>query len=63
MTSAFSHKEITHVFFNGLGLFWIAKPMLEQMGTRMFLPLYFGGTLFDDIVTYYPTLMEKHRFE
>ncbi|KAG6833771.1 hypothetical protein H0H87_001203 [Tephrocybe sp. NHM501043] len=45
ITAAFSHEDFGHILFNGFTFFFMAKPMLEVLGSRHFIFLYLGGGL------------------
>lgn len=43
MTSVFSHMDWSHILFNGFTFLFMAKPVLEILGSRRFILLYLGG--------------------
>jgi len=62
LTSCFSHEDLPHILFNGFTFFFMAKPVLQLLGSRQFVFLYLGGGLissFSSIV--YAKLAEKRN--
>lgn len=45
ITYMFTHVEFMHVLFNMLWLFWMGKILVEYIGTKKMLPIYFLGSL------------------
>jgi len=45
LKSCFSHQDLSHILFNGFTFFFMAKPMLQMLGSRQFIFLYLGGGL------------------
>lgn len=43
LTSCFSHMDTTHALFNGLTFYFMAPPVMQLLGSRHFLGLYFLG--------------------
>ncbi|TFK76117.1 rhomboid-domain-containing protein [Pluteus cervinus] len=43
LSSAFSHENLGHIFFNGFTFFFMARPVLSMLGSKAFLALYLGG--------------------
>lgn len=43
LTSCFSHMEATHALFNGLTFYFMAPSVMQLLGNRHFLALYFLG--------------------
>lgn len=46
ITSCFSHKSGGHIFFNALGLYFIAPACVSLVGPSAFLGLYLAGGIF-----------------
>jgi membrane associated rhomboid family serine protease len=51
LTSAFIHADIGHLFFNMLTLYFFGPPMLQILGPRGFIALYFGSLLAGSLLT------------
>lgn len=43
VTSCFSHKDISHILFNGFTFYFMARPVLHILGSGQFLILYLGS--------------------
>jgi membrane associated rhomboid family serine protease len=52
VTSAFVHADIGHLFFNMLTLYFFGPPMLQILGARGFMALYFGSLLAGSLLTF-----------
>jgi membrane associated rhomboid family serine protease len=51
VTSAFIHADIGHLFFNMVTLYFFGPPMLQILGPRGFVALYFGSLLAGSFLT------------
>ncbi|KAF8164933.1 hypothetical protein B0H34DRAFT_217393 [Crassisporium funariophilum] len=45
LTACFSHRDWAHILFNGFTFFFMAKPVLQLLGSRQFMFLYLGGLI------------------
>ncbi|KDR74534.1 hypothetical protein GALMADRAFT_250548 [Galerina marginata CBS 339.88] len=45
LASCFSHRDWSHILLNGFTFFFMAPPVLQMLGSRQFIFLYFGGGL------------------
>jgi membrane associated rhomboid family serine protease len=52
VTSMFTHKEIWHIAFNMLGLWWLGGPLEAALGRARYLALYFVSGLAGGALTY-----------
>ncbi|KAI3596780.1 serine protease family [Moniliophthora roreri] len=51
VTAMFSQKDLGHFFFNGFAFFFMARPVLQMLGSKSFLGLYFAGGLIATITS------------
>jgi membrane associated rhomboid family serine protease len=52
ITSMFTHKEIWHIAFNMLSLWWLGGPLEAALGRARYLALYFTSGLAGGALTY-----------
>ena len=52
LTAAFLHVDTAHLFFNMFTLYFFAEPVLQQLGTALFLVVYFGSLLAGNAAAY-----------
>ncbi|KAF8742398.1 hypothetical protein AX14_004620 [Amanita brunnescens Koide BX004] len=51
VTSCFSHKDISHILFNGFTFYFMARPVLHMLGSGQFLILYLGSGVVAQLVS------------
>ncbi|KAG6890931.1 hypothetical protein C0995_000888 [Termitomyces sp. Mi166 len=61
ITAIFSHEGVGHILFNGFTFYFMAKPVLELLGTRKFVFLYMGGGLIASMVGMGWSNLVKHK--
>ncbi|KAK2466498.1 hypothetical protein APHAL10511_002140 [Amanita phalloides] len=51
VTACFSHKDLAHILFNGFTFFFMAKPVLQMLGSGQFAVLYLGSGVVASLVS------------
>ncbi|KAF9534438.1 hypothetical protein CPB83DRAFT_844247 [Crepidotus variabilis] len=61
LSSCFSHRDISHILFNGFTFFFIGPPVLTLLGSRQFIFLYLGGGLVSSFTSILYSRLGGHR--
>ncbi|CAA7260147.1 unnamed protein product [Cyclocybe aegerita] len=62
-TCCFSHKDWSHILMNGFTFFFMARPVLQLLGSRQFIFLYLGGGLISSFTSLvYAKLAGKYGY-